>query len=265
MKHLEPILVTQELLNELGTLAAPAMLATALQAAFIELGTAYPESLFSYSAEFKEGAREGDSVPLAIEETASALAGDREFDVYFSKGGKTGRVGKWHLVFTPHTQARPLPYNISLAEADGRTDSQLWRPEPSIATGHLVADAQSLLWLAGQSARAYMKRLDTELAASVPAVEFYDELSTRNYGGIFVVTHMTRWPAPGEILHCALQHQFPLLKQSQQNKKLIFHGALVADRDAETYLLGTFRFTVVRLNAQRVSIYPNGSTERQQS
>ena len=58
MKQLEPFVVTQPLLNELNTLAAPSMLAAALQAAFAELGDAYPDTLdlYGYSAEFKEGA-----------------------------------------------------------------------------------------------------------------------------------------------------------------------------------------------------------------
>ena len=43
---------------------------------------------------------------------------------------------------------------------------------------------------------------------------------------------------------------------------MIFQGVLTADGEQETYLLGTFRFTVVRLNAQRLSVYPDGSTER---
>jgi hypothetical protein len=263
VKHLESFAVTPNLLNELGTLAAPSMLAAALRAAFTELGVADSQtlSLFCYTAEFKTGARERDNVQLAIEETTGALPGDREFDVYFSKDEKIGRVGKWHLVFAKHAETHPLPYSIRLAAADGRTDSQLWRPEPAIATGNLTEDAQALLWLAGQSARSYMKRLDGEFAAGAPEVNFSDDLQTRNYGGLGVITHFIRSPALGEILHCALQYQLPLKHQPQQNKKMVFDGVLVAERDADTYLLGTFRFTVVRLNAQRVSIYPNGSTE----
>jgi len=264
VKHLEPFAVTPNLLNELGTLAAPSMLAAALQAAFAELGAAGSETLtlLSYSAEFKEGAREGDSVQVTIEETASRLTNDSEFDVFFSKGEKIGRIGKWHLVFSKPAEGHPLPYRISLAAADGLTDSQLWRPEPAIATGNLVADAQSLLWLAGQSARSYMKRLDSEFAASGPELKFIDDVKTRIYGGIVVACQMLRWPAPEERLHSALQHQLPLQQQAQQDKKMVFDGVLVADRDAETYLLGTFRFTVMRLNAHRLSIYPDGSTER---
>jgi hypothetical protein len=264
VKHLEPLVVTQPLLNELSTLAAPSMLAAALRAAFTEVGTAYPETLnlCSYSAEFKEGAREGDTVQVALEETAGTLPGNREFDLYFSKGEKLGRVGKWHLAFANRTNARPLPYSISQADADGRTDSQLWRPQPAVATGNLLEDAQSLLWLAGQSARGYMKRLDTEFAAGVPEMQLQDDLNTRNYGGIVAVTHMVCWPAPGETLHCALEYQLPLAKQAPPDKKMIFHGVLTTERDQVTCLLGTFRFTIVRLNAQRLSIYPDGSTER---
>jgi hypothetical protein len=264
VKQLEPFVVTQPLLNELNTLAAPSMLAAALHAAFAELGGAYPETLdlYRYSAEFKEGAREGDTVQLALEETAGALPENQEFDIYFSKGEKLGRVGKWRLVFARRSDARPLPYSLDQANADGRTDSQLWRPQLAIATGDRVKDGQSLLWLAGQSARAYMKRLDTEFAAGNPEIQLQDELNTRNYGGIVVVMDMARWPAAGETLHCALDYQLPLATQEPPDRKMIFQGMLTADREQETYLLGTFRFTVVRLNAQRLSTYPDGSTER---
>ena len=264
MKQLEPLVVTQPLLNELNTLAAPSMLAAALHAAFTELGGVYPDTLdlCSYSAEFKEGAREGDTVQLALEETASAPSGNREFDIYFSKGEKLGRVGKWHLVFARCTDAHPLPYSFDQANTDGRTDSQLWRPQLAVATGDRVQDGQLLLWLAGQSARAYMKRLDTEFATGNLEIQLQDELNTRNYGGIVVVMDMACWPAAGETLHCALDYQLPLAQQTPPDRRVIFQGVLTADREEDTYLLGTFRFTVVRLNAQRLSIYPDGSTER---
>lgn len=262
MKQLEPFVVTQPLLNELGTLAAPSMLAAALQAAFAELGAAYPAELelASYSAEFKEGAREGDTVQLALQETTAGPPGIREFDLYFSKGEKLGRVGKWRLVFASRSAVRPLPYSISQADADGRTDRQLWRPQQAVATDNLVENAQSLLWLAGQSARAYLKRLDMEFAAGAPGIALQDDLNTRHYGGIQVVTHMACWPIAGDMLRCALDYQLPLARQTPPDRKIIFHGVLTADRGQETYLLGTFRFTVVRLNAQRLSIYPDGAT-----
>ncbi len=264
MKQLEPFVVTQPLLNELNTLAAPSMLAAALHAAFAELGDAYPDTLdlYRYSAEFKEGAREGDTVQLALEETAGAPSENREFDIYFSKSEKLGRVGKWRLVFARRGDVHPLPYSLDQASADDRTDSQLWRPQLAVATGDRVKDGQSLLWLAGQSARAYMKRLDIEFAAGSSDIQLQDKLDTRNYGGIVVVMDMIRWPAAGETLHCALDYQLPLATQESPDRKMIFQGVLTADREQETYLLGTFRFTVVRLNTQRLSIYPDGSTER---
>ena len=139
MKQLEPFVVTQPLLNELNTLAAPSMLAAALHAAFAELGDAYPDTLdlYRYSAEFKEGAREGDTVQLALEETAGAPSENREFDIYFSKSEKLGRVGKWRLVFARRGDVHPLPYSLDQASADDRTDSQLWRPQLAVATGDL--------------------------------------------------------------------------------------------------------------------------------
>ena len=262
MKQVEPFVVTQPLLNELGTLAAPSMLAAALQAAFAELGAAYPAALelAAYNAEFKEGAREGDTVKLALQETPDAPPGNREFDLYFSKGEKLGRVGTWRLTFASRSPVRPLPYSISQADADGRTDTQLWRPQQAVATDNLVENAQALLWLAGQSARAYLKRLDMEFAAGSPEITLQDDLNTRHYGGIQVFTWMACWPMPGDVLHCALDYQLPLSRQTPPDRKMIFHGMLTADRGQETYLLGTFRFTVVRLNAQRLSIYPDGAT-----
>lgn len=259
MKSLPPFLVTDDLLNELGTLAAPSMLAVALRAAVTGLGAVYPEglTLFSYTAEFKQGARKGDEVMVALEETASAYPGDREFDVHFSKGEKFGGIGRWHLVFSQPASGHALPCDIRLVAADGRTDSELWRPEFTIATGQLIEDAQSLLWLAGQCARRYMKRLDAEFAA---AIEPDDDLESRIYGGIAVASHQIRWPSSGEILRCALEYQLPL--SSQQGRKMVFDGMLLAGGEAGTYLLGTFRFTVMRLNAQRSSIYPDGSKER---
>lgn len=262
VKQLQPLLVSHDLLNELGTLAAPSMLAAALRTAFAELGDAYPQALTlgGYRAEFREGAREGDRIQVALEEVAPGLPGDREFDIYFSKGDKLGRIGKWRLTFGPRAGARLLPYSIAQAEADGRTDAALWRPEPAAATGDLVQDGQSLLWLAGQSARAYMKRLDAEFAAG-PDVKLADELETRNYGGILVVMHIAGWPAAGETLHSALQYQLPLRRQSP-DRKMVFNGVLTTERAAGTYLLGTFYFTVARIDARRMSIYPDGSTEK---
>lgn len=262
MKRIESILVSQDLLNELGTLAAPSMLAAALRATQAELGDAGLETmtLFSYRAEFKEGARQGDTVQVALEEAGGVPAGERAFNVYFSKGDKLGRVGHWRLVFSGQRAGRRLPYSISQAAADGRTDRELWRPQPVLASGDSVQDGQALLWLAGQSARGYLKRLDQELAAT-GNYPFYDEVATRIYGGIFVTVHLAQGPEQGQILYCALQHQLPLQNQAP-DRKMDFHGVLVSGSADDTLLLGTFRFTVARLNAQRAAIYPDGATQR---
>jgi hypothetical protein len=262
MKQLAPFIVTSDLLNELNTLAAPSMLAAALRAAFTELGAAYPQhlTLAGFTGEFKEGAREGDRVQLAIEE-AAALAEERAFNLYFSKGDTFGRVGSWRLRFAPPAGGRLLPYSISPAVADGRTDRELWRPTPAIATGELVADGQALLWMAGQSARAYLKRLDEEFAAR-EAVALQDELATRHYGGILVHLYMAGWPTAGQPLRCAVQYQLPLARQPKPDRKLVCNGVLVAEHEDSAELLGTFAFTVVRMNAARSSIYPEGATER---
>ncbi len=106
-----------------------------------------------------------------------------------------------------------------------------------------------------------MKRLDAEFATGIPEIKLIDALATRNYGGILVVTHMACWPTVGEVLHSALQYQLPLHRQSA-DRKMVFNGVLTAERTSGTCLLGTFRFTVVRIDARRMSIYPNGATER---
>jgi hypothetical protein len=262
LKLLDTILVTPNLLNELSTLAAPSMLEVALHAALGELGHVYSGKLFRYNAEFREGAREGDRVQPAIEETVAASAADREFKVYFSKSDRLGRVGSWHLIFTTQPESRLLSYSLSQVEADGRTDHELWRPEPMVATGNMVTDAQSLLWLAGQSARAYMKRLDQELAASGAELKSRDDIQSRSYGGISVTASLGRWPQREWTVRCGLHYQLPLAKQPRADKKMVFQGVWITEKADESYLLGTFRFTVVRLNGQRLSIYPDGSTER---
>jgi hypothetical protein len=257
--------VTENLLNELNTLAAPSMLAAALQAIIGELGDAWPDkvTLFSYNAEFREGARQGDSVQIAGEETAGQQAGDRAFRVYFSKAAnQPGRVGKWHLIFAAPHAVRLLPYDLNQPAVDGRTDQELWRSEPMVATGSVQEDAQTLLWLAGQSARGYMKRLDQEFADAAKEIVFHDDLRTRQYGGIAVTMTLAGWPAQGRVLRCSLLYQLPLLSQPKRDRKMDFHGVLVAQDHEATELLGTFRFTVVRLNGQRQAIYPDGSTER---
>ena len=265
MKSLDPLLVTDNLLNELNTLAAPSMLAAALQAIGAELGDAWPDriTLFSYSAEFREGARQGDSVQIAYEEAHGRPPGDRAFRVYFSKAAnQLGRVGKWHLIFAAPHAARLLPYDLSQPAVDGRTDQELWRPEPMVAAGNVLEDAQALLWLAGQSARGYMKRLDQEFAGAAEDIVFRDDLSTRQYGGISVTMTLAGWPAQDQVLRCSLLYQLPLLGQPKQDRKMHFHGVLVAEDRETTELLGTFRFTIVRLNGQRQAIYPDGSTEQ---
>jgi hypothetical protein len=258
VKTLKPLIVTRPLLNELSTLAAPSMLAAVVKVIGSELGAAFSGTLCSYTAEFKEGAREGDEVHIALEALTGA-DGDHLFKVYFSKGDTLGRIGTWTVVYADLPPGRPLPWDLAQAAADGRTDHDLWRPETAEATGGLSADGQTLLWLAGQSARAYMKRLDQEFAATTPVA---DDLDTRIYGGIHVTATMARWPEPGQMLNAAMQYHLPLARQPKAERKMVFNGVWVASAGNSTELLGTFRFTVARLSGQRQSIFPNGTTER---
>jgi hypothetical protein len=97
MQLLTPLVVTKELLNPVGTLAAPRMLVAAYRAGRAALSDARfnDMTLVGYTAEFKEGAREGDTVNVTLEETTGVWPGDQAFSVLFSKGtDTTGRVGK---------------------------------------------------------------------------------------------------------------------------------------------------------------------------
>lgn len=263
MKLIDTFVVTQNLLNPVGTLAAPRMLTRAHQAGFAALGkNAMNEtSLVSYSAEFKEGAREGDTVNVTIEETEGVWPGDRAFHTYFGKGDDTsGRVGKWQMIYAKKQDARPLPYDISQAIADGLTDRELWRAEPIVASGEEIRDAPPLLWPIGQSAREYMRRLDVAFAAE-PGVTIADNPDKRVYAGIAVTTHLSRWPQPGQELRCVLQPQRPL-KEQTPSRRMEFHGVLVAQDKTGTYLIGTCRFSVSRVGQNRVPVYADGNIER---
>ncbi len=70
MKNLERVTVTQSLLNEVETLAAPRMPAVAHRAGLTALDENGQSgmTLVSYSAEFKEGAGEGETVNVVVEE-----------------------------------------------------------------------------------------------------------------------------------------------------------------------------------------------------
>jgi len=258
VKTVEPLSVTEPLLNELRTLAAPSMLAAVIRVIAAELGAGFTGTLCSYTAEFKEGAREGDTVQIALE-ALDATGGDRAFKVYFSKGDKFGRIGAWNMVYGDLPPGRPLPWDLTQAAVDGRTDHDLWRSQATVATGDLSADSQALLWLAGQSARAYMKRLDQEFAAATPVA---DDLDASIYGGIHVTATMTRRPAPGHTLNAAMQSHLPLTRQPKADRRMVFNGVWVASAGDSSELLGTFRFTVARLSGQRQSIFPSGTTER---
>ena len=261
LKRLESFTVTKNLLNPVGTLAAPRMLTRAHQAGFAALGeNAITEmSLVGYSAEFKEGAREGDTVNVTLEETEGLWPGDRAFCVHFSKNEDvSGRVGKWSMVYAKKQNIRPLPYDVSQAVADGLSDRELWRAEPIIASGNEIKDAPPLLWPIGQSAREYMRRLDVAFAAE-PGVTIADNIDKRIYAGIAVTVYLARWPSAGQELHCALQPQRPL-KEQARSRRMEFHGVLVAQDNGETYLLGTCRFSISRVGQNRAPVYADGTT-----
>ncbi len=260
LRDSETFVVTKELLNPVGTLAAPRMLAAARRVGLAALSEEEQESalLASYSAEFKEGAREGEEVRVSIEPTPVQWEGDRAFTILFSKAADTsGRVGKWSMAFTKRKNVRPVPYNIDHAIAGGLTNQELWQSGAIIATGDEHRDAQLLLWPIGQSARAYMKRLDQEFC-STSGVAALDDIEQRIYAGVAVTTTMLTWPAKETQLLCALHPQRPLAEQPR-GKRLEFHGVLVGQSDGETSLLGTCRFTVSRLNGRKVPIYADGS------
>lgn len=260
MKQLAPLVVTKELLNPVGTLAAPRMLSLAHRAGFAALSDTdlTAMTLIGYNAEFKEGAREGDTVAIVLEEAAGLWPRDCAFTVLFSKGtDTTGRVGKWHVIFAKKQEVRPLPYGISQAVADGLTDRELWQAEPIVATGDENRDAQRLLWPIGQSARAYMKQLDLAFAAQ-PGMSCIDDIQRRIYAGIAVTLHLARWPDQGQEIRCALQYQRPLQEQPQ-SKRMEFPGVLVAQDGSGTSLLGTCRFSVSRLSKERVPVYADGT------
>ena len=263
MKQIDTFLVTQKMLNPVGTLAAPRMLTRAHQAGFAALGeNAMNEmSLVGYNAEFKEGAREGDTVSVTIEETEGLWPGDRAFRIHFGRGDDTsGRVGKWLMTYAKKQNPRPLPYDISQAIADGLTDRELWRAEPIVASGDEIKDAPLLLWPIGQSAREYMRRLDVAFAAE-PGVTTADNLGKRIYAGIAVTTHLICWPQKGQELRCVLQNQRPL-KEQPPSKRMEFHGVLVAQEKGGNYLLGTCRFSVSRVGEKRVPVYADGAQEK---
>lgn len=259
MKHIDTFIVAQKFLNPVGTLAAPRMLTRAHQAGFAALGenSMNEMSLVAYNAEFKEGAREGDTVNVTLDETEGWWPGDRAFSVFFGKGDDTsGRVGKWQMIYAKKQNTRPLPYDISRASADGLTDRELWRADPITASGDEVKDAPPLLWPIGQSAREYMRRLDLAFAAE-PGVTIIDNLDKRVYAGIAVAVHFACWPRKDQELRCALQPQRPL-KEQPASKRMEFHGVLVAQDKAGTYLLGTCRFSVSRVGEKRAPVYADG-------
>jgi len=261
-KLLTPFTVTPELLNDVNTLAAPSMLAVALRAAHTELGPASEKlALHSYQAEFRQGAREGEQVRVVIERLDHPSPSDRAYQVRFTVGeDTTGRVGKWHLQFGPPSSGRLLPYNLVQALADDRTDRTLWRSDPALASGDSIQDGQTLLWLAGQSARGYFRRLDQELVAGVDPGMLQDDPDTRNYGGIKVITTLASWPEPGCKLYCVPDYQ-PPLHQQKPSKLLDFQEMLVGEVDNQAYLLGIARFTIVRMGGG-AAVYPNGSREK---
>ncbi|MGE0826272.1 MAG: hypothetical protein AB7G75_28820 [Candidatus Binatia bacterium] len=263
MQHIDTFIVAEQMLNPVGTLAAPRMLTRAHRAGFAALGEQAMNEmmLVGYSAEFREGAREGDSVTVTLEETAGLWPGDTAFRILFSKGeDRSGRVGTWQMIYAKSPDTRPLPYDISQAIADGLTDRELWQSEAIVATGNEIKDAPPLLWPIGQSARAYMKQLDLAYA-STAGVTIADNIDKRIYAGIGVTTHLARWPQAGQELRCVLQHQRPLQEQAP-SKRMEFHGVLVAQEQSGTYLLGTCRFSVSRLSEQRIPVYADGTTRK---
>jgi hypothetical protein len=264
MTHLTPFVVTKELLNPVGTLAAPRMLVAAYRAGRTTLSDARftDLSLVGYTAEFKEGAREGDTVQVTLENAPGVWPGDQAFSVLFSKGtDTTGRVGKWHVLFAKRQEVRPLPYDITPAVMEGLTDRELWQTDPIVATGDEERDVQRLLWPIGQSARAYMKQLDLAFAAQ-PEVTCMDAVQHRIYAGIAVTLHFCRWPDADQEIRCALQPQRPLQEQPK-SKRMEFPGVLVAQDGTGTFLLGTCRFSVSRLSKERVPVYVDGTRESQ--
>ena len=261
METYQSFVVTEQLLNEVGTLAAPRMLAKTHQAVRESLtGTAADTTLVQYSATFKEGAREGEQVVVGIEKTSAHNNGPHEFHVTFSKGDEhTGRVGRWRLTAMQLHSSPSLPYRIEQAVLDKRTDRELWRSDPIIASGECEKDAPRLLWPIGQSARAYTKRLDLAFAAENDG-PVADDINDRIYAGIAVSVSMLRWPEDGQPLHCILEHQAALSTESEWTKRLTFQGVLLSQVDeAEHHLLGSCQFTVARLNAEKRAIYPDGS------
>jgi hypothetical protein len=263
MKRIDTFIVAQKFLNPVGTLAAPRMLTRAHQAGFAALGVNSMNEmlLVAYNAEFKEGAREGDTVNVTLDETEGWWPGDRAFNVLFGKGDDTsGRVGKWRMIYAKKQDTRPLPYDIRPAVADGLTDRELWRTEPVIASGDEIKDAPPLLWPIGQRAREYMRRLDLAFAAE-PGVTIIDNLDKRVYAGIAVTVHFAYWPRKDQELRCALHPQRPL-KGQPPSKRLEFHGVLVTQDKTGTYLLGTCRFSVSRVGEKRVPVYADGTQEK---
>ena len=201
-------------------------------------------SLVGYSAEFKEGAREGDTVSVTIEETEGLWPGDCAFRIHFGKGDDTsGRVGKWYMIYAKKQNTRPLPYDISQAIADGLTDRELWRAEPIIASGDEIKDAPPLLWPIGQSAREYMRRLDVAFAAE-SGVTIADNIDKRIYAGIAVTTHLSRWPQRGQELRCVLQKQRSLKEQPQATHGISWSVSRAgSERHPPSWLVPVFRFS----------------------
>lgn len=265
MKNVDSIIVTKALLNPVGILAASRMLAIARRGGLSTLPDGVREKvvLASYSAEFREGAREGEVVDIIdVEAAEGTFPGDSAFTILFSKRTETnGRVGKWSVTFSKRKDIRPLPYSISQSVADGLTNHELWQSEPIIATGNDHKNAQLLLWPIGQSARAYMKRLDLEFAIE-PHVIIADMVEKRIYAGVAVTTNIAHWSRKGQTLVCALHSQGSLKDQPNQSKRTEFHGVLVALEENETFLIGTCRFSVSRLNQSGTPVYTDGTTER---
>ncbi|MCP5424943.1 MAG: hypothetical protein H6970_07730 [Gammaproteobacteria bacterium] len=266
IKSLNPFQVTPELLNEVNTLAAPSMLAAAMRAAYVELGqSADGMALFAFQAEFRQGARPAEQVQISIESLDAQEATERVFQVCFGVGEENnGRVGKWQLHFRPTVETKLLPYGVNQAAADGRTDETLWpRPQPSVATGETLDDAQQLLWLAGQCARGYCKRLDEEWVAGVDAATIQDDPHARRYGGIAVTLTLAGWPSKDALLRCVTESHLPLNRQ-RAGKIMNFQEMLISESGDESFLLGTARFTVARMSAAGAAVYPDGAKDRSQ-
>ncbi len=260
MRILNTVQVDASLLNEIGTLAAPSMLRMAYRAACAELGsTTPPLALHCYQATFKQGAREGDAVTVSLDDLSAPDSVERTFRVFFSPPDQTdGRIGQWQLTFAGQGDGR-LPYDITQAQWDRRTDDALWRPDLCQAQGEADVDGPALLWLAGQSARAYFKRLDDNWVDAGGATQ--DDPETRRYAGIAVTMTLNQWPTAGMRLRCAVDYYRPLQTHPKPSKRLDFQGFLVeqAMDESTSWLLGTFRFTIVRVNTLGTAIYPDGS------